>query len=238
MVLLDDNFASIVAAVEEGRRIYDNIRKFVRYVLAGNLGEILAILCAPLLGMPVPLLPIQILWVNLVTDGLPGLALAAEPMERGVMARPPRPPGESLFAGGLGFHIIWAGSLIGMLSLFTQWHAGASATHVQTMVFTTLTFAQLFHVMAIRSERESLFAIGLASNLPLLGAVLLGAALQLAVIYVPSLNDVMKTTPLAAGDLAFCVAVPAIVLAGVELEKWLLRRGLIHYGARDAAAVR
>jgi len=235
IVLLDDNFATIVGAVREGRRIYDNIRKFVKFVLAGNLGEILTLLVAPLLGLPMPLAPIQILWVNLVTDGLPGLALAGEPEEKGVMQRPPRPPGESLFAGGIGFHIVWVGCLIGGLSIAVQWLAiGAGSTHWQTMVFTTLTFAQLFHVMVIRSERESLFTIGLMSNGPLLGAVLLGAALQLVVVYVPAMNDIMKTQPLEAVELAICVLLPSIVLLAVEVEKWLVRKNLLYRGRRPA----
>ena len=209
MVLLDDNFASIVAAVGEGRRIYENIRKFIRFVLAGNTGEIVTLLVSPLLGMPLPLLPIQILWVNLVTDGLPGLALAVEPAEKGTMQRPPRSPRESLFAGGLGYHIVWVGTLIGGLSIFTQWWAlSQGSANWQTMVFTVLTFAQLFHVMAIRSDRESLFTIGLTSNMPMLGAVGLGAVLQLAVIYVPALNQVLKTQPLTGSELAFCILLP------------------------------
>jgi Ca2+-transporting ATPase len=231
MVLLDDNFASIVAAVGEGRRIYENIRKFVRFVLAGNLGEILTLLIAPFFGMPIPLLPIQILWVNLVTDGLPGLALAMEPEEKGQMRRPPRPPGESLFAGGMAVQIAWVGTLIGGLSLFTQyWAIAAGSAHWQTMVFTVLTFAQLFQIMAVRSERESLFTIGIGSNLPLLGAVLVGAALQLIVIYVPWFNDILKTQPLTAGELALCVLLPASVFVAIEIEKWLTRRGVLYRG--------
>ncbi len=234
MVLLDDNFASIVAAVGEGRRIYDNIRKFVKFVLAGNLGEILTLLVAPFFGMPIPLLPIQILWVNLVTDGLPGLALAVEPEEKGHMRRPPQPPGESLFAGGLAAHIVWVGTLIGALSIFTQYGAiAAGSAHWQTMVFTVLTFAQLFHVMAVRSG-ESLFTAGIASNLPLLGAVLIGAALQLMVVYVPALNDIMKSQPLTAGELALCVLLPAVVFVAVEIEKWLTRRGSLYRERRVA----
>ena len=229
MVLLDDNFASIVAAVGEGRRIYENIRKFIRFVLAGNTGEIVTLLVAPLFGMPIPLLPIQILWVNLVTDGLPGLALAMEPAEKGQMSRPPRSPSESLFAGGLAAQIVWVGLLIGGLSIFTQyWAIAAGSAHWQTMVFTVLTFAQLFQIMAVRSERESLFAIGLASNLPLLGAVLLGAALQLMVIYVPAMNDFLKTQPLTAGELALCVVLPSLVFVAIEVEKWLARRGVLY----------
>jgi Ca2+-transporting ATPase len=229
MVLLDDNFASIVAAIAEGRRIYENIRKFIKFVLAGNTGEIVTLLFAPFFGLPFPLLPIQILWVNLVTDGLPGLALAVEPAEQGIMQRPPRPPGESIFAGGLGWQVIWVGLLIGGLSIFTQWWAIADGSpHWQTMVFTVLTFAQLFQVMAIRSERESLLTIGVGSNLPLLGAVLLGAALQLAVIYIPSLNALMKTQPLTAGELAICIGLPSLVFVAIEVEKWLLRRGVLY----------
>ena len=163
LVLLDDNFATIVGAVREGRRIFDNIRKFIRYALTGNSGEIWVLFLAPLLGMPIPLLPIHILWVNLVTDGLPGLALAAEPAERGVMQRPPRPPQESVFAHGLWQHALWVGLLIGALCLGVQaWALRAGAdeaanAHWQTMVFTVLTFAQMAHLLAIRSERESLF---------------------------------------------------------------------------------
>ncbi|MBV1796370.1 cation-translocating P-type ATPase [Siccirubricoccus sp. G192] len=235
MVLLDDNFASIVAAVREGRRIYDNIRKFIRFVLAGNTGEILTLLAAPFFGLPIPLLPIHILWVNLVTDGLPGLALAAEPEEEGIMQRPPQAPGESIFAHGLGVQVLWVGLLIGVLAISTQaWAIATGSPHWQTMVFTSLTFAQLFQVMGVRTERQSLFRAGLASNLPLFGAVLLGAALQLAVIYIPFLNDIMKTQPLSAAELAFCILVPSLVLVALEGEKWLVRRGVIHRGQARA----
>jgi Ca2+-transporting ATPase len=225
MVLLDDNFASIVAAVGEGRRIYENIRKFIVFVLAGNTGEIVTLLVAPLLGLPIPLLPIQILWVNLITDGLPGLALAVEPEEKGIMQRPPRAPGESLFSGGVGYRILWIGLLIGGLSIFAQWWGLANGSESwQTMVFTVLTFAQLFQVMAIRSERQSLFTIGVTSNMALLGAVLLGAALQFAVIYVPFLNDLLKTKPLTGTELAISILLPASVFVAIEIEKWIKRR--------------
>jgi len=235
MVLLDDNFASIVSAVAEGRRIYENIRKFIRFVLAGNTGEIVTLLVAPLFGMPIPLLPIQILWVNLITDGLPGLALAMEPAEKGQMSRPPRPPGESLFAGGLAVQILWVGLLIGALSIFTQyWAIAAGSDHWQTMVFTVLTFAQLFQIMAVRSERESLFSIGLWTNLPLLGAVLLGGALQVMVIYVPWFNGLLKTQPLTAAEFALCVLLPSLVFVAIEIEKWLARRGVIYRSSRSS----
>lgn len=226
LVLLDDNFATIVAAVREGRRIYDNIRKFVRYAMTGNSGEIWTLFLAPMLGLPIPLLPIHILWVNLVTDGLPGLALAAEPAERGVMRRPPRPPGESLFAGGLWQHVLFIGLLIGGLCLAVQaWALATGHAHWQTMVFTVLTFAQMAHVLAIRSESEPLWRQGLGSNAPLLGAVLLTLALQLATIYVPWLQPIFKTEALDAGELAICFGAAALVYLVAEAEKaWRKRQ--------------
>lgn len=223
LVLLDDNFATIVGAVREGRRIFDNIRKFIRYAMTGNSGEIWTIFLAPLLGLPIPLLPIHILWVNLVTDGLPGLALAAEPAERGVMQRPPRPPDQSVFAGGLWQHTLWVGLLIAALCLGVQAWALREGMHWQTMVFTVLTFAQMAHVLAIRSETQSLFEQGLRSNLPMTGAVAVTLALQLATIYVPALQPIFRTESLFAGELALCVAAAAVVFVAVEIEKALRR---------------
>jgi Ca2+-transporting ATPase len=234
LVLLDDNFATIVAAVREGRRIYDNIRKFVRYAMTGNSGEIWTLFLAPLLGLPIPLLPIHILWVNLVTDGLPGLALAAEPAERGIMRRPPRPPTESLFAHGLWQHVLGVGLLIGGLCLAVQaWALSTEGAHWQSMVFTVLTLSQMAHVLAIRSESESLAQIGLLSNRPLLGAVLLTFALQMATLYVPALNPIFKTEPLSALELAISLGAALIVWAVVEIEKVWRRR--VARGSADAA---
>ena len=224
LVLLDDNFASIVAAVGEGRRIFDNIRKFIRYAMTGNSGEIWTLFLAPLMGMPIPLLPLHILWVNLVTDGLPGLALAAEPAERDVMRRPPRAPGESVFAGGLWQHTLWVGLLIAALCLGIQAWALKTGMHWQTMVFTVLTLSQMGHVLAIRSETDSLFTQGLRSNLPLAGAVLSTLVLQLAVIYVPALQAVFRTEALTAGELGLCLAGAAVVFFAVEAEKWIRRQ--------------
>ena len=202
MILLDDNFATIVRAVREGRRIYDNIRRFVRYAVTTNSGEIWTMFLAPLCGLPIPLLPIQILWINLVTDGLPGLALTAEPEESNIMRRPPRPPQESIFARGLGVHVLWVGPLMAALVLGTQaWSLASASSHWQTMVFTVLCLSQLAHVLAIRSEHESLFSLGLFSNLPLLGAVALTFVLQMATIYVPALNHIFKTAPLSLGGV-------------------------------------
>jgi P-type Ca2+ transporter type 2C len=231
MVLLDDNFATIVHAVRQGRRLYDNIRKFIRYAVTTNSAEIWTIFLAPFLGLPIPLLPIHILWINLVTDGLPALALTAEPAEHGVMRRPPRPLQESIFAHGMWQHMVWVGLLMAALALLTQaWAFHTGHAHWQTMVFTVLTLSQLVHVMAIRSERESLFSIGVLSNRPMVLAVAVTFLLQLATIYLPALNPVFKTEPLDSGELLFCIAISFVVLLAVELEKWLVRRGSI-YGA-------
>ena len=220
LVLLDDNFATIVKAVREGRRIYDNIRKFVRYAMTGNSGELWTLMLAPMLMLPIPLLPIHILWVNLVTDGLPGLALAAEPAERGVMQRPPRAPSESIFADGLWQHVLGIGLLLGGLCLGIQaWALATGHAHWQTMVFTVLTLGQMAHVLAIRSETEPLWRLGLRSNTPLLGAVALTFGLQMATIYVPFLNPVFKTEPLSLPELALCLGAASVVWVVVELEK-------------------
>ena len=229
MTLLDDNFATIVTAVREGRRIFDNVRKFVKYAMTGNSGEIWTIFLAPFLGLPIPLLPIHILWINLVTDGLPGLALAGEGAERNLMQRPPRPPQESIFAHGMWQHILWVGLLMGAVVLLTQaWALHGASAHWQSMVFTVLTLSQLGHVLAIRSERESLFTQGLFSNRMLIGALGLTFLLQMAVLYVPWLNPIFKTTPLSAGELAACLALSSVVFLGVEIEKALVRRGWLY----------
>lgn len=225
MILLDDNFATIVRSIKEGRRIYDNIRKFIRYILTGNTAEIWAIFLAPLVGLPIPLLPVHILWINLVTDGLPALSLAAERAEKDIMKRPPRDPKESILAHGLGIHILWVGVLIGLLTVGTQAYAiNVKDTHWQTIVFTVLCFGQLWHVMAIRSETRSLFSIGIFSNKPLVFAVLATVLLQLAVIYVPYLNTFLHTQPLTLVELLLAIGVSAIVFVAVEIEKWVKRR--------------
>ena len=237
MVLLDDNFATIVAAVKEGRIIYDNIRKFIKYLLATNSGEIWVMLVTPLLGMPLALLPLQILWINLVTDGLPALALSVESAEPDVMHRPPHRPNESIFARGLGRHVVWVGILMGCLSIaigFGYWQSQKPGW--QTMLFTTLTLSQMAHVLAIRSEPASLFRIGLLSNKPLLAAVILTVVMQIALVYLPSLQAVFRTVPLRAADFAFAVGVAATIFSAVEFEKWLSRRhGRRHHYAETTA---
>lgn len=221
MILLDDNFATIVGAVKEGRRIFENIRKFIKYILTCNSAEIWVIGLAPFLGFPNPLLPIHILWINLVTDGLPALALAGEKSEKDQMKRPPRPPKQSLFAEGVGYHIVWVGMLMAGVTLFTQYWAIQNGWHWQTMVFSVLAFSQLGHVMAIRSDRTFLFRQGLLSNLPLLLAVGGTMLLQLGVIYVPFMNDIFHTEALNLKELAFAGGMALIVFHAVELEKWI-----------------
>jgi Ca2+-transporting ATPase len=229
MVLLDDNFASIVHAVREGRRIFDNIRKFIKYVMTGNSGEIWTIFLAPFLGLPIPLLPIHILWINLVTDGLPGLALAVEPAEQNIMRRQPRKPSENIFAHGMWQHIVWVGLTMGAVCLVLQaWSIHHSGAHWQTMVFTVLCLSQLGHALAIRSERDSTFALGFWSNPILMAAVVFTLGLQLATIYVPALNPIFKTEPLSWDELVICLVLSTVVFFAVEAEKWFVRRGLLY----------
>lgn len=222
LILLDDNYATIVKAVRSGRRIYDNIRKFIKYAMTGNTGEIWLIFLAPFFNLPIPLLPIHILWINLVTDGLPGLALAAEPAERNIMSRPPRHPKESVFAEGMGLHIIWVGLLLGSVSIATQ-ALFRDRDSWQTMVFTVLCLSQMGHVFAIRSDYASLFKQGLFSNKPLLLAILITLFLQLAVIYVPFLQPVFHTVPLTWAELGIAFALSTIVFIAVEIEKAVRR---------------
>lgn len=223
LILLDDNFSTIVRAVKEGRRIYDNIRKFVKYIMTCNGAEIWVIALAPFLGFPNPLLPVHILWINLVTDGLPALALAGEKPEKDLMKRPPRPPKQSLFAEGVGYHIVWVGMLMAGITLFTQYWAIQHDWHWQTMVFSVLSFSQLAHVMAIRSDRTFLYRQGFLSNKPLLYSVGFTMILQLGVIYLPWLNEIFRTQPLNLIELAFCAGMALIVFHAVETEKWIKR---------------
>ena len=225
MVLLDDNFATIVAAVEEGRTIYDNVRKFVKFSVAGNIGKVLVMLLAPFLGKPIPLLPLQLLWLNLLTDGLMGLGLGVEPAERNTMNRPPYSPKEGVFSRGMGRHVAWVGGLIGAIGLGVgTWYFYTDQPTWQTMVFTTLALSQLWQALATRSIRESLATVGLFSNPLLLIMAVLVFSLQMAVVYVGFLQEFFQTEPLSAVDLAISVAVSSIVFFAIEFEKWLIRR--------------
>jgi Ca2+-transporting ATPase len=219
MILLDDNFATIIKAVKHGRRIFDNILKFIKYIMTGNSGEIWTLFLAPFLGLPIPLLAIHILWVNLITDGLPGLALASEPAEADLMKRSPRNPKESIFSNGMGWHILWVGLLMAVVTLSTQaWAIHVSDAHWQTMTFSVLCFSQLGHVLAIRSG-TSFFKTNFFSNKPLLGALIITAGLQLMVIYVPFLNEIFKTSALTLTELLLTIAASSIVFWAVEIEK-------------------
>ncbi|MBK5287095.1 MAG: cation-translocating P-type ATPase [Acidimicrobiia bacterium] len=224
MVLADDNFATIVHAVEEGRRIYDNIRRFVRYLLTTNTGEILIMFLAPLLGLPLPLLPLQILWVNLVTDGLPAVALGLEPTEPHTMQRRPRDPQESVLAGGLWQHAVWVGALMAGVVIPLQAIARHAGMPWQTMTFATVAFLQLGHAFAVRSERRSVFQLGIRSNPYIAGAIALSIVAQLAVIYVPGFRSVFDTEPLSLFELSIVAVVSTAALVAVEIEKLVRRR--------------
>jgi len=224
MILLDDNFATIVKAIKEGRKIYDNIRKFIKYLLATNSAEVWTVFLAPFLGLPLPLLPIHILWINLMTDGLPALALSAEPEEGDLMQRPPRHPKESIFAHGLGISVLWVGILMAAITLSLQAWSIRTGAHWQTMVFTVLCLSQLAGVMAMRSEKESLFKVGLFTNIYLLGAVMLGFILQMATVYIPPLNSIFRTKPLSPAELFITLSLSSMVFFAVELEKLIKRK--------------
>ena len=225
MVLRDDNFATIVAAVEEGRTIYDNVRRFVKFSVAGNIGKVLVMLLAPFLGMPIALLPLQLLWLNLLTDGLLGLGMGFEPAEHNAMRRPPVSPRSGIFSGGLGRHVMWVGGLIGLLALgvgFVYWQQGAA--NWQMMIFTTLAFAQIGQALASRSNTESLFRIGLFSNKALLAMVLFVATAQVTVLLLPSLETFFNTEHMRAMDWAISVGLGLFTFFALESEKWWQRR--------------
>ena len=224
LVLLDDNFATIQAAIEEGRNIYENIRKFIRYLLASNVGEILVMLFAILLGLPLPLIPVQILWVNLVTDGLPAMALGLDQAEKNVMKTGPRPVKEGIFSRGLGFKILTRGLMIGLVTLVAFVTAYQNnpehLTYARTIAFTTLVMAQLIHVFDCRSER-SVFSRNPLQNIYLLGAVVSSIILLLVVLYYPPLQVVFETVELMPRDWIFILALSAIptVLFGFTTGK-------------------
>lgn len=225
MVLTDDNFATIVAAVEEGRIIYDNIRKFIKYLLTTNFAEVLIMLAAPFLGMPLPLLPLQVLWINLVSDGPTALTLAVEPGEKDVMRRPPHDPQESIFARGLGLHAVWVGCVMTLVCLGVGvWYWREGNDGWQTMLFTTLALSQMGNVLAVRSERESVFRIGFLSNKWLLWSVAAVVLLQVAVVYAPFAQGLLKTVALPPRDLLISFGLGSVVFWIIEIGKWFKRR--------------
>ncbi|MCZ7543170.1 MAG: HAD-IC family P-type ATPase [Anaerolineae bacterium] len=235
MVILDDNFATIVSAVEEGRTIYDNVRKFVKYLLASNTGELFVLLGTQLIaGMTLPLTTLQILWMNLITDGIPALALGLEGRERDAMTRPPYAPNESIFGRGLGRHILLVGLLLGLTALglgYWAWSGDLRAANGNpawnTMVFIMLTLSQMGHVLAVRSHRESFFRMNPLSNRLLLGAVALTVVLQMIAVYTPFFNNLFRTNPLTLEQLAVCLLLSTVVFWGVEVEKLLIRRRML-----------
>lgn len=215
MVILDDNFSTIVKAVKEGRRIYDNILKFIRYLLTTNFGELLILLLGPLIGLPIALLPVHILWINLVTDGLPAISLSFEKAEKDIMQRPPRSPDESVFANGRGFQMIWVGMLMASIALLLQAWAIRNNFHWQTLVFNFVCLSQMGNVSAVRSERTSFFKLRLFSNKPLLVAVLLTFC---------ALQSVFKTQSLSPGEFIIVGIASSLVFFAVEIDKAIFQR--------------
>jgi Ca2+-transporting ATPase len=225
MVLLDDNFATIVAAVQEGRTMYDNIRKFVCFSVAGNLGKVVVMLLAPFMGDPTPLSPLQLLWLNLLTDGLLGLGMGMEPAEKNTMRRPPYLPKEGVFSRGAGIQTTWIGFLIGILVLAAgAWAHFGGRANWQTLVFSALAFAQIGQALATRSSHASLFSIGLRSNPLMLAMVISVAVLQLLAIYFPPMQLFFNSMPLSFLDIGIVLGICAIVFAAIELQKRYSRK--------------
>ena len=224
MILLDDNFSTIVKAVREGRRIYDNILKFIKYLMTTNSGELWTLLLGPMLGLPVALLPIHILWINLVTDGLPAISLSFEKAEKDTMKRPPRPPQQSVFANGRGLHMIWVGLLMAVITLAAQGWAINNGLHWQTIVFNVLCLCQMGHVLAIRSMKQSFFSSGMFSNKALIVAVILAVGLQFVVTYIPFLQPIFQTEALTLKEVTIVLILSSLVFFAVEIEKTISRR--------------
>ena len=231
MILTDDNFATIVSAVEQGRGIYANIKKAIHYLLSCNIGEILTIFCATVFHFhQMPLVPVQLLWLNLVTDSLPALALGVEPVEEGVMSQPPRDAHASLFAHGFAFRLAWQGVMVGLLTLAAYFlgeyvlsDPGEAHAAANTMAFATLTLCQLFHAFDVRSERSSLFHIGVFSNPAMNKAFLIGLTMQLAVLCVPPLQVVFSTVPMSPLEWAVVLALAITPVVVCELAKAVSR---------------
>jgi Ca2+-transporting ATPase len=237
MVLLDDNFATIVAAVEEGRSIFDNLRRFVKFSVTGNLNKVIVMLFAPILGIAVALLPLQLLWLNLLTDGMLGLGLGMEPADKLTMQRPPRQVREGFLTPALRRQIIWIGILIGVVALgvgyvFYDPENPGDKTW-QTMIFTTLAFLQIGQALASRSDELSLFKLGIGSNPTLLVMVVLVIVLQLVAIYVPFFDDFFNLEPLSGPELALSAVMGSLAFLAIEFEKWLVRRRRMSKGGDE-----
>jgi Ca2+-transporting ATPase len=238
MVLTDDNFTSIVNAVEEGRGIFDNIQKFIHFLLSCNTGEVLLMFISALFSLPSPLQPIQLLWINLVTDGLPALALAMEKPEKDIMRRPPRPPRESVITLSRGLLILLHGTLIaGVCLIGYLWARNAhpeDPQRAQTITFCVAAFSQLLYAFACRSHHHSVPEIGLFSNPHLLGAILVSALLQFAVVTIPGGDRVFETAPLEGHDWLLIAVLAFIPVSLIEIGK-LIRSAYLWWGSRTAA---
>ncbi len=241
MVLGDDNYAAIIAAIEEGRSIYDNIRKFIRYLLASNVGEVASMLLTAMAGLPLPLTPIQLLWMNLMTDGLPAMALAADPTDPEAMSRPPRRPDEGVFAHGLGMKIMAQGAFIGLCTIACYVLAGLALGHdlatARTMAFCTLVMSQLIYVFHCRSERHSPSEVGLGSNRLLVAAVAVSVALQVAGVQLPIGHTYLGTRPLSLIDWAlvlFLSGWSVVLTAAARTARRAARRRFHRFRVKNA----
>jgi Ca2+-transporting ATPase len=228
MVVTDDNFASIAAAVEEGRGVFDNIRKTVHFLLSCNVSEVLVMFFAALLGLPLPLLPIQILWMNLVTDGIPALALAVDPKAPDLMKQPPRRPEAQLLDRGRLLAIGGEGLMLGVIALgafsYSLYGLHQELEQARAVAFTVMVVAQLVHAFNCRDQRWSLFQLGVGTNRALVWAVLLSLATQVAVLTIPPVASVFKVVPLPTEDWVLMGAVGALPLVIMEAIKGLRRR--------------
>jgi Ca2+-transporting ATPase len=224
MVLLDDNFSTIVRAVKEGRRIYDNILKFIKFLMTTNSSELLTLLLGPIIGLPVALLPIHILWINLVSDGLPAISLSFDKAEKDIMSRPPRPPRQSVFAEGRGIHIIWVGILMAGIALSLQAWSIRNGLHWQTMVFNFLCLGQFAHVLAIHTGKQSFFQTAIFSNSFLILAIVISLILQAVITYVPFFQPIFETEALTFSEFVIVGGCASLIFFAVEIEKLITRR--------------
>jgi P-type Ca2+ transporter type 2C len=238
IIITDDNFASIVAAVEEGRGIYDNIAKTLAYLLGGNAGELTVMFIAALIGWPLPLLPIQLLWINLVTDGLPALALATDPIDPGMLTRPPRRPEAQLIDWDFFKRIALVGCLTAgvALSAFAyEWYIDHNLEHARDAAFSALVIAELLRAFGARSETRTVWQVGLLSNMQLFVIVVASFALQLAIHHLPALQALFGTSPISLGQCAAWVGLGSVPLLVLELRKVLRRSRAVRRAVGEAA---
>jgi Ca2+-transporting ATPase len=230
IIITDDNFASIVAAVEEGRGIYDNIAKTLAYLLAGNAGELIVMLIATLVGWPLPLLPIQLLWINLVTDGLPALALATDPIDPGVLTRPPRHPEAELIDWSFLKRIALIGSLTAAVALSAfayEWYTDGNLDQARDAAFSALVIAELLRAFGARSDVRTVWQVGLFSNMRLFVIVAASFALQLAIHHLPTLQALFRIEPISLGQCGAWIVLGSVPLIALELRKVLFHSGMV-----------